>query len=341
MKNNWRATCIQMRSNGVAKAADREAAWPIIAGNIDTAVAAIRTACASPHPPQLVVLPEFAFTGAPLGQDIPTWIAKACYEIPGDITKPLQELAKSENIYIGGNLFESAPRWPGRYFNSCFLIAPSGEIVLRFRRINTATFPSPHDFMEQYVGEYGMDGTFPVADTELGRIGMIACGEIAVPEVSRALMMQGAEIILHPTNEPSSPAQDAAKVARAAENMVYVVSANVAGPIGFSADGSELGGHSRIIDFRGTTIIADEGTADSIEASTVIDLAALRAARRDPGMANTLLRTRWDMYRTLYADIDVYPANQFLETPMSNAHELAPVLDAALANLAKAGIAPA
>jgi predicted amidohydrolase len=341
MKSSWRATCIQIQSDGVATSATREAAWPVIAGNIERAVVAIRQARAGPNPPQLVVLPEFAFTGAPLGQDIPTWISKACYAIPGAVTAPLQALAKSEGIYIGGNLFESDQRWPGRYFNSCFLIAPSGEIVLRFRRINTATFPSPHDFMQDYVGEYGWDGTFPVVDTELGRIGMIACGEIAVPEVSRALMMQGAEIILHPTNEPSSPAQDAAKIARAAENMVYVISANVAGGIGFSADGSELGGHSRIIDYRGNTIALDETTTESIDASTVIDLAALRAARRDPGMANALLRTRWDMYRSLYENIAVYPANQFLETPMSNARELAPVLEVALANLAKAGIAPA
>ena len=62
------------------------------------------------------------------------------------------------------------------------------------------------------------------------------------------LMMQGAEVILHSTNSPRRPAQEAAKVVRAAENMVYVISANVADGIGFSWDGSVPGGRSHIID---------------------------------------------------------------------------------------------
>jgi predicted amidohydrolase len=254
------------------------------------------------------------------------------------MTEPLQALAVEQQIYIGANLFEVDPRWPGRYFNSCFLISPQGEILLRFRRVNTATFPSPHDFMESYVGEYGMDGTFPVVETELGRIGMIACGEIAVPEVTRALMMHGAEIILHPTNENHTAAQEAAKVARAAENMVYVVSANVAGAIGFSPDGSEVGGRSRILDFRGNTLSYDESPEETVAVSALIDVSALRAARRDPSMSNTLLRTRWDMYRSFYQSIEIYPANQFLQTPMANTNELKPVLETALGNLEKAGI---
>lgn len=338
MSDQWRATCIQIVSEGVADAADKVEAWSIISRNIARAVDAIVDVCKGPTPPRLVLMPEFVFTGGPRHNTPPAWLDKAGYAIPGPITEPFQALAQQYNIYIGGNLFETDPLWPGRYFNSSFLISPAGEIILCFRRLNTATFPSPHDFLDKYLAHYGPDGTFPVVDTELGRIAMVACGEIAIPEVSRVLMMRGAEIILHPTNENYTPGQEGARVARAAENMVYLVSANVAGAIGFSADGSEVGGRSRILDFRGQTLAYEESIQPSTAASAMIDMTALRKARRDPGMANLLLRTRWDLYRPYYSAIDIYPANQFADAPMEELEALKPIVDVALGKLEKAGI---
>jgi predicted amidohydrolase len=178
-----------------------------------------------------------------------------------------------------------------------------------------------------------------VVDTELGRLAMIACGEIAVPEVARVLMMRGAEVILHPTNEEKSPAQEAAKVARAAENMLYVVSANVAGGIGFSADGSVPGGRSHIIDYRGATLAFEAGAEESTGVSAVIDVAALRAARRDLGMGNTLLRARWEMYRPFFAQAAAYPPNQFLAQAMTDIALTKPAAEAALRTLMATGVA--
>jgi predicted amidohydrolase len=334
----WRATCIQMKSRLATKAADRDEAWAIIEGNIARAVAMIRAACAGPNPPRLVVLPEFGMQGPPHGGTVADWIAKACCPIPGRISEPFQALARELGIYVAANQFEADPHWPGRFFNSCFLIGPQAEVLLRFRRINTASWPSPHDLMDAYIDRHGLAGTFPVVDTELGRLAMLACGELAVPEVARVLMMRGAEVLLHPTNEQYSPAQEAAKIARPAENMVYLVSANVAGGIGFSADGSVLGGRSRIVDFRGNTLACDEGTEESDTVSAEIDIAALRAARRDLGMGNTILRARFEMYRPFYNDAVFYPANQFLDAPMPEAAAARPVAEAALENLERLGI---
>ena len=334
----WRATCIQMKSRLATKAASTDEAWDIIKGNINRAVAMIEAACAGQTPPKLVVLPEFGLQGPPHGGTVADWIEKSCYPIPGRITEPLQALAKRRGIYIAGNQFEVDPQWPGRFFNCCFLIGPNGDVLLRFRRINTASWPSPHDFMDAYIAHHGLAGTFPVVDTELGRLAMVACGELAVPEVARVLMMRGAEVILHPTNEQYSPAQEAAKISRPAENMVYLVSANVAGGIGFSADGSVLGGRSRIVDFRGQTLACDESTDESDKVSCEIDIAALRAARRDLGMGNSILRSRFEMYRPFYGEAVFYPANQFLAQPMPEAGAARPVAEAALANLERAGI---
>jgi predicted amidohydrolase len=302
-------------------------------------VQAIESACDSPTPPRLAVLPEFPFTGPPHSIAPAEWIDMACDTLPGRATQPLQELAARRKIYIAGNLFERDPRWPGRFFNSCFLIDARGELVLRYRRINTALWPSPHDFLDAYLQEYGVEGLFPVVDTELGRLALVVCGEISVPEVSRAFMMRGAEVLIHPTNEDNSPGQEAAKIARPSENMAYLLSANVAGPIGFSLDGSVVGGRSRIVNFRGVTLSYEAGAQETNSVSAMIDIEALRAARRDLGMANNLLRCRWEVYRPLFAAASFYPPNRFLDIPMAHSKETQAVSADALAHLLAAGIA--
>ena len=68
--------------------------------------------------------------------------------------------------------------------------------------------------------------------TEIGTLTCIASEEILYLEITRYLMMRGAEIFLHSSNEVSSPMptqKNIAKLARATENMAYVVSANSAG----------------------------------------------------------------------------------------------------------------
>jgi len=332
----WRATCVQITSSLAAKATSRDEARAVIKANLDNAVARIRLACESDTPPALVVLPEFALQGPQRGHPASTWIDWACAPIPGPITDPLAALAREYGIYIAGNHFEVDPNWPDRYFNSSFLLDPAGGVALRYRRINTGSWTSPHDILDEYRALYGEEGLFPVADTPLGRLAIFPCGEVAVPEISRVLMMRGAEVLLHPNNEPLSAVADAAKICRAAENMCYLVSANVAGLAGFSD--TLTGGHSQIIDFRGNTI-AFEATADqSNAASAMIDIEALQAARRDTGMGNGLMRSRWHMYRDYYASAEFYPANSLAAAAVETYDDFAPVHAAALDRLGKAGI---
>jgi predicted amidohydrolase len=306
----------------------------VIEQNIAGATRLIEAAMAAPDAPKLFVLPEFGFQGAPHDAPVAQWIDKACYPVPGAITAPLQALARRHGIFIGGNQFESAEDWPGRYFNTCFLIDPRGDVILRYRRINTAVFPSPHDFMDEYLARYSKEETFPVVDTVLGRIAMIACGEISVPEVARVMMMQGAEVILHPTNSEKS----AAKVARAAENMVFLISANVAGPIGFSRDRSVPGGRSRIVDYRGQLLAYQEEAVESTAVSALIDVAALRRARREDCGPSSLLRARFEMYRPFYQAASFYPPNWFVKTPMADLAATEPALAASRRNLASARV---
>ena len=90
---------------------------------------------------------------------------------------------------------------------------------------------------ELYLDAYGYDSLFPVVKTNIGNLACIASEDILYPEVARCLAMRGAEVLLHATSETGSPLvmqRKVAKLARAAENMAYVVSANSAGISGNS-----------------------------------------------------------------------------------------------------------
>ncbi|MDM9627507.1 nitrilase-related carbon-nitrogen hydrolase [Rhizobium sp. S152] len=335
----WRATSIQMLSERATQAPDNEAARVVIQRNLDRLLGLIEQACASSEKPDLVVFPEFALQGPPLSMTVGPWIERACSTIPGPLTEPLQALAKREGIFIAGNMFEAPSEWPGRYFNSSFLIGRDGEIVVNYRRVNTAAFPSVHDFMSDYLDATPEDQVFPIADTELGRLALIPCGEINVPEVARCYMMQGAEVILHPTNSKFTTGQEAAKVSRAAENMCYLISANVAGPIGFSPDNSIVGGRSHILDHFGDTIAFEEGAEEGVGVSGIIDIEKLRLDRRtDTGTHNPLLRARFEMYRPYYQQAAFYPPDHFRDTPMADAAETKAAVDIARTNLERARV---
>ncbi|WP_068115826.1 nitrilase-related carbon-nitrogen hydrolase [Tropicimonas marinistellae] len=332
----WRATCIQIDSKLAFPAETKEAAWAVINGNIDTAIAAIEAACDSDTPPKLVVLPEFVFQGPQRSLPASVWIERACTTIPGAITDRLAEVAKKRGIYIAGNHFEVDPKWPDRYFNSSFLLDPAGETILRYRRINTGSWTSPHDILDEYREAYGEEGIFPVVDTELGRLAIFPCGEISVPEITRSFMLRGAEVILHPDNAPVSTLADCAKRCRAAENMVYLISCNLSGTAGFSD--TLTGGHSMIVDYRGELIAFEESDKASNTCSAMIDIEALQVARHDTGMANGLMRSRFEMYRGYYGAADFYPANGLAEAPVETNEDFTSVHQKALANMAAAGV---
>jgi len=335
----WRATSIQMRSERASQAPDDAAAKAVIQRNTDRLVGLIEQACDSEQKPDLVVFPEFAMQGPPLHMGVREWIARACAPIPGPLTAPLEELARKRGIFICGNMFEAPAEWPGRYFNSSFIIDRTGEVILNYRRLNTAAFPSVHDFMSAYLAVTPKDKVFPVVDTELGKLCVIPCGEITIPEVARVMMMQGAEVILHPTNSKFSERQEAAKLCRATENMTYLISGNVAQYIGFSPDNTILGGRSHILDHHGRTLAFQEDAEESIGVTAMIDIEQLRRDRRtDTGLDNTLLRARYEMYVPFYEAAKFYPPNHFLDAPMVEVAETKAAIAISRRNMERAGI---
>ncbi len=336
----WKATCMQVYCHSVNSARNREEALGIVGRSLDRWVTLLRgVAREGGH--QLALFPEFALTGFPLGESAAEWIDKACIEIPGPVTARLQRAAQDLRIWIGANSYERDPTWPGRYFNCSYLIAPSGDVVLKYRRINTVQTGSPHDFMDQYLERYGIEGTFPVVKTELGNLAMMPCGEIMYPEAARMFMFRGAEVLLHPTSDQGASDKwswESAKKVRASENMMYLVSANQTGMQGGPGPTGQSAGHSKIFDWNGRILAETGAPGESTAAAEMIDVEALRRARSIPGAGNRLLRQRIEMYRPLYDRAQFYPPNRFADAPMDSKARILEIQTEALENMTRAGI---
>ena len=252
---------------------------------------------------KLVVLPEYFLTGFPMGEPLGVWARRAACDPDGAEEERLGAVAQRHGVYLSGNLYETDTAFPGLYLQASLIWAPNGNVVLRYRRLHSLFAPTPHDLWDAYVATYGVDALFPVAQTPLGRLACVASEEILIPELARALTMRGAEVLLHSTSEVGSPRQtpkDIAKLARAIENVAFVVSANSASITGTDIPAASTDGKSQIVDFNGRVLV-EAGFGESMVANAEIDIEALRRARRRPGMPNLLARNRFELWAGEYS----------------------------------------
>lgn len=257
---------------------------------------------------KLVCMPEYFLTSFPAGETAEQWREKAAIDKDGEIYAAIGQLAADTGLYLGGNLYERDPAFPELYFQASTLFAPSGELILRYRRLISMYGPCPYDVMDKYLDTYGFESLFPVAETELGRIAMLASEEIRYPEITRILACNGAEVLLHPSSEASSTLmtpKNVAKIARAQENQIYVVSANSASITGSGLAPQSTDGRSQIIDDRGL-ILAETPGGESITACADIDIAASRYRRQRNGMWNMLARQPMELYAQAFAKMDFH-----------------------------------
>ncbi|NBC23375.1 MAG: nitrilase, partial [Gammaproteobacteria bacterium] len=275
-----------------------------IAGQVASAKGFLKTFNGSEL--RLVVLPEYYLTGFPLRESREEWKAKAAVDIGGPEYEALAGIAERFGVYLAGNLYENDPAFPELYFQANTVIAPNGDTILRYRRMISLYTPTPWDVWDEYLERYGADAVFPVARTEIGTLGSIASEEILYPEIARMTAMKGAEVLLHHTSEVGSPLQtkkDVMKRARAIENMAYVVSANSAGIAGTPLPSASADAMSKVVDWEGK-VLGEAESGESLNANAVLDLPALRAARRRTGMANVLSRQPFGAYEEAYEGTD-------------------------------------
>ncbi|MBS0479991.1 MAG: nitrilase, partial [Proteobacteria bacterium] len=236
----YAALALQLTAQSVEACADRAATSARMLAMIESIGTKLRGASIfiqqyTGSPVLLAVLPEYLLTSYPGRISVSDFAGKAALDVDGPEYAALGRVAQAQNIFLAGNAYERDAHFPGLYFQTSFVVAPSGEVVLRYRRLNSMFAPTPHDVWSKYLDLYGIDGVFPVARTEIGNLAAIASEEILYPEIARAHALRGAEIFVHSSSEIGSPLatpKAIARRARAFENITYIVSANTAGITG-------------------------------------------------------------------------------------------------------------
>lgn len=331
----YTAICMQMNRTGIDNRKE------IRKANLDRCLelfeyAAVKISFREYAPIKLVVFPEVFMQGwndnpAPY-PNIYTKVAKdMAIEIPGEETNLLAEQAKKYNTFIAGTAHELIPEISTDFaFNCGFIIDPKGEVIYKHHKY-CPYLPyrgrddiSPHDLWDRYIaamdGKYGrkkgdiLSCMFPVIETEIGKLGYIICNEGYYSEHSRALGIQGCEVMIRssgmgePDGSPPQQAWEVTNRAAALYNMMYVVAC---APGDLFVKGNPLNawpGQSMVVDFHGALLQHVPYPGETITGAQ-INIEAVRKRRTDP-RHNWLTQLRTELYKEMY-NKPIYPINLF------------------------------
>jgi predicted amidohydrolase len=139
-----------------------------------------------------------------------------------DAFTPLRERAKALGVHVVASRAEEADG--GGHHLVLHLIDDQGETVGVYRR-TTPRGPYLYRDLDAWAFDY-VEGADPprVFETKLGRIGLLVCSELYVPELSRLLALEGADVILYPAGGAINellPTWRTLLWARAIENLAY------------------------------------------------------------------------------------------------------------------------
>ena len=224
--------------------------------NLETCLARLDEAAATGA--MLLVLPECAIPGY-LFESADEALPFA-EEIPGPSTEALADVCGRLGIHVVCGLLE---RDGDELRNAAVLVGPDG-LVGTYRKthlpfLGVDRFVVPGDELQVY-------------DTPLGRIGIEICYDLRFPEATRTLALRGADIVAHPTNFPVAARiqTELITVARAAENRIYLLTANRVGRERWA----QFCGWSQIVDPYGRRLAeADEASEELLVADVEIEKA--------------------------------------------------------------------
>jgi beta-ureidopropionase len=190
-------------------------------------------------PVRLLAIPEGALMGfndEVLDVDHADYARTCCIDIPGPETDEIGKLARQWNVYIMAQAKARHKDWKNRFFNIGFIVDPDGNIILQHYKLS-ALLPversvSPHDVYDWWIKKYGrtLDAFWPVADTKIGRLGIMMAMEGNYPENGRGLAMNGAEVVYRASMPAPFTENDIFEIsnrARALENNMYIVAPNI------------------------------------------------------------------------------------------------------------------
>ncbi|KYK35458.1 MAG: carbon-nitrogen family hydrolase [Theionarchaea archaeon] len=189
----------------------------------------------------LVVLPELWSTGLALHK-----AADLAESLTGETISFLKAYAATCKTYVLGSILEKRQN---KFYNTLHVVGPEGLLGV-YRKIHLFSLMNEPRYLEP--------GTEYVPfSTELCSLAGIICYDIRFPELSRALALLGAQILVVPAEFPHPRKQhwQILLQARAIENQLFVVACNRTG----KSDKYHFFGASMIVDPWGDVLVeADE-----------------------------------------------------------------------------------
>ena len=278
-------------------------------------------------PVRLVAFPEGAlqaFNDEVLDLDHEWFAEHGAIDLPGPETDEIGKIAREYNVFIMAQAKARHPDWPKRFFNVGFIVDPQGEIILKHYKVSPL-FPvehsvCPHDVYDWWIEKYGrnLDAFWPVADTEIGRLGIMMANEGSYPENARALALNGAEVVYRASYPHPATGNEFFEIqsrARALDNNMYIVAPNM-GTYYLYPDSDipidTFGGRSYVINHRGQIVGQNHYGGVSTYMAGVIDIEALRFHRANAQWDNWLKDIRTELYQILYEE-PIYPKNLYLD----------------------------
>lgn len=225
-------------------------------GDVDANLAYVREALfrVAGQGTDLVVLPEMWSSGFAYRN-----LNELAGRTEGIVAELLELSARYKQVIVG-----SMPEPNGdKVFNTVY-VADNGKLAGVYRKIHLFSL----------LGEnraFSGGDSWLLAETSIGKVGVIICYDLRFPELSRRLAIEGAQVICVPAQWPK-PRQEHWRTllrARAIENQLYVVACNACGTIGKL----DFFGMSMIIDPKGELLA--EGSESDGEIIATLDMQAM------------------------------------------------------------------
>jgi predicted amidohydrolase len=187
--------------------------------------------------PEMIIFPEMFATGFAF-----PYINNMAKEYFNELTSFLTNLSYKTNAYIvGGSIPEL---FEGKLYNTSIIFSPERKTLGFSRKI--------HPFSMTDEARYFAGGDkISVIATPLAKIGITICYDIRFPEIARKLTLEGAEVLIVPSQfpHPREHHWHALLRSRAIENQVFVIGVNRVG-----GKNPEYFGHSTAIDPYGNVL---------------------------------------------------------------------------------------
>ena len=203
--------------------------------------------------------------------------------LPSRVTDPLFERAAKHSMAM---IFPYAERADSHFYNSAAVVDGSGRVVGTYRKTHIpAILPSnePGGTGSYEKFYFSPGGSLPVFELDGITVGVQICYDRKFPEGTRALALQGADIVFMPIcaatygeKKLRSETWELPIQSRAYENGVFVVAPNRAG----DEHGRRHMGKSMIVNPIGAEVMALGGTENPEVLVCTLDLDDAQTARK-------------------------------------------------------------